>query len=133
MKFPPEIESIIKEYAQPCAATLRPNWRQGSSNIWKILWDPWWNDFEYASSWKYSFYYQYTWVQWCKHKMIICPPRWQSEQELVELDQNYLSVEDILRHRNPWLKTWPEYDDYSWCKVRGIPHWAIKEFMEANV
>ena len=58
MKFPPEIESIIKEYAQPCAATLRPNWRQGSSNIWKILWDPWWNDFEYASSWKYSFYYQ---------------------------------------------------------------------------
>ena len=130
MHFPYEIERKIKEYAQPRAATLRADWREGSSNLGSLLSNRWWNDFKWSSSSSDSFYYQNTWVQWCKHKMIIGPPGWQSHQELAELDQNYLNVNDILYHRNPWLTTWPDYDDFSWCrwKFRNITDWAIREF-----
>jgi hypothetical protein len=33
MQFPSDIETHIKQFAQPCAATLRPNWREGSITI----------------------------------------------------------------------------------------------------
>ena len=32
-ELPPEIEAQVKLFAQPCAATLRPNWREGSFTI----------------------------------------------------------------------------------------------------
>ena len=59
-------------------------------------------------------------------------PRHRSAREEAELDEDYLTMEDIIRHCRPWSKTWPHPDDHSWCKVRKVPDWAIREFMEAR-
>ena len=83
--------------------------------------------------WKdFTFTLNSTWVEWCKDKMIIGPPRHRSSREEAELDEDYLTMEDIIRHCRPWSKTWPHPDDHSWCKVRKVPDWAIREFMEAR-
>ena len=124
MQFPSEIEMLIKQFAQPRAATTHPDWREGSSIIWELVSDPWWYDFEVHGK------AEDTWVDWCKDKMIIGPPRQRSNREEAELDEHYLPPEDIIRHYLPWSRTWPHPDDHSWCKVRAVPNWAKNEYIE---
>ena len=128
MQFPCEIQTIINQYAKPASAMLRENWREGSSINAILTRDQWWKDYIYG----WGYYETTTWVEWCKDKMIIGPPRHRSSREEAELDEDYLSWDDINRHCRPWSKTWPHPDDHSWCKVRAVPDWAIREFMEAR-
>ena len=146
MQFPYEIQTIINQYAKPASAMLRENWREGSSIIGILKQDRWWFDYRRECGrvvvytmviegrpWKdFTFTLNSTWVEWCKDKMIIGPPRSRSSREEAELDEDYLTMEDIIRHCRPWSKTWPHPDDRSWCKVRGIPDWAEEEFLRAS-
>ena len=133
MHFPSEIEAQIKQFAQPCAATTRPDWREGSS-IFKLLeQDPWWLD--YNCQCLYQGDEDTTWVEWCTDKMIIGPPRRRSSREEAELDEDYLTREDIRRHRQPWAWTWPHPDDHSWCTGphhTTLPDWVIREYGAEN-
>ena len=104
---------------------LREDWREGSSIIKILKQDRWFVDFKW-----YKDIYEDSWVEWCKDKMIIGPPRHRSSREEAELDEDYLTMDDIIRHCRPWSKTWPHPDDHSWCKVRAVPDWAVKEFLE---
>ena len=146
MQFPYEIQTIINQYAKPASAMLRENWREGSSIIGILKQDRWWFDYRrecgrreidafgvMGGPWKdFTFTLNSTWVEWCKDKMIIGPPRHRSSREEAELDEDYLTMEDIIRHCRPWSKTWPHPDDRSWCKGRGIPDWAVEEFLRAS-
>ena len=125
MIFPTEIQTIINDYAKPASAMLREDWREGSSIIKILKQDRWFVDFKW-----YKDIYEDSWVEWCKDKMIIGPPRHRSSREESELDEDYLTMDDIIRHCRPWSKTWPHPDDHSWCKVRAVPDWAVKEFLE---
>ena len=129
MQLPSEIERLVKEFAQPCAATLRPNWREGSSINTILTCDQWWED--YIFGWGHMHQDQ-TWEDWCKEKIIIGPPRARSDHELTGFDEDYLvncRCDDFRRHYVPWAKTWPAPGDHSWCKVRGVPDWAKEEFI----
>ena len=125
MIFPTEVQTIINDYAKPASAMLREDWREGSSIIKILKQDRWFVDFKW-----YKDIYEDSWVEWCKDKMIIGPPRHRSSREEAELDEDYLTMDDIIRHCRPWSKTWPHPDDHSWCKVRAVPDWAVKEFLE---
>ena len=46
MRFPSDIEAQIKQFAQPRAATLREDWREGSSIINIIKQDPLWVEWQ---------------------------------------------------------------------------------------
>ena len=130
MQFPCEIQAIINEYAKPASAMLREDWREGSSIIKYLKEDRWWSDYMFEYEGLYP--NEESWIEWCKDKMIIGPPRRRSSREEAELDEDYLTWEDIIRHCRPWSKTWPASDDHSWCKVRGVPDWAVEEYLEAN-
>ena len=133
MQFPSEIEAQIKQFAQPCAATLRPNWREGSSNIGTLKEDPWWDDYMWCQRQRDEHQMDKdSWVEWCKYKMIIGPPRYRRDHELCGLDEDYMNEEDVERHYIPWIKTWPAPNDHSWCKVREVPEWAIEEYLTAK-
>ena len=129
MQFPCEIQPIINQYAKPASAMLRENRREGSTINAILTRDQWWEDYIY--SWG-NMHDDESWVEWCKDKMIIGPPRHRRSREEAELDEDYLTMEDIIRHCRPWSKTWPHPDDRSWCKVRGIPDWAEEEFLRAS-
>ena len=136
MIFPSEIQAIINQYAKPASAMLREDWREGSSIIGILKQDHWWIDYRTRPCARLATTIRttttWTWIDWCKDKMIIGPPRSRSYREEAELDEDYLSWDDINRHCRPWSKTWPHPDDHSWCKVRAVPDWAIREFMEAR-
>ena len=129
MQFPEEIQTIINDYAKPASAMLRENWREGSSINAILTRDQWWEDYIYSCR---RFFNDESWVEWCKYKMIIGPPRHRSSREEAELDEDYLTTEDIIRHCRPWSRTWPHPDDHSWCKVREVPDWAKKEFIASK-
>ena len=134
MQFPDEIQAIINDYAKPASAMLREDWREGSSIIKILKQDRWWIDYrlecEIVVTWPFTL--KGTWVEWCEDKMIIGPPRHRSRREEAELDEDYLTWDDIIRHCRPWSKTWPHPDDHSWCKVRAVPDWAIVEYIAAG-
>ena len=115
---------------------LREDWREGSSIIKHLKADRWWSDymFDYENIYRRAWLAleEESWIEWCKDKMIIGPPRHRSSREEAELDEDYLTMEDIIRHCRPWSKTWPHPDDHSWCQVRKVTDWAIREFMEAR-
>ena len=128
MQFPCEIQTIINQYAKPASAMLRENWREGSSINAILTRDQWWEDYIY--SWG-NMHDDESWVEWCKDKMIIGPPRHRSSREEAELDEDYLTMEDIIRHCRPWSKTWPDPDDHSWCTGpyrTTLPDWVKKEY-----
>ena len=127
MNFPVEISNEIAQYAWAWRAPLRDNWREGSSINAILTRDQWWEDYIY--SWG-NMHDDESWVEWCKDKMIIGPPRHRSSREEAELDEDYLSMEEFRRHFVPWMETWPEPGDHSWCKVRAVPDWAVKEYLE---
>ncbi len=129
MRFPDEIQTIINDYAKPAAAMTREDWREGSSIIELLEQDRWWDDYNWHCIHQSD---EDTWVEWCKDKMIIGPPRHRSSREEAELDEDYLSDEDIDRHCRPWSRTWPHPDDHSWCKVRAVPDWAKAEYIAAG-
>tara|TARA_B100001059_G_scaffold236782_1_gene290295 strand:+ start:5660 stop:6067 length:408 start_codon:yes stop_codon:yes gene_type:complete len=135
MHFPSDIEAQIKQFAQPCAATTRPDWREGSSIFELLEQDPWWSD--YNCQCLYQGDEDTTWVEWCTDKMIIGPPRYRSGRELAELDQGYLTGEEFLTHCLPWIKTWAEthWEDMSWCTGphhTTLPDWVIREYGAEN-
>ena len=133
MEFPCEIQTIINDYAKPASAMLRENWREGSSIIEFLEEDPWWSD--YINQCLYQDDEDTTWSEWCEDKMIIGPPRHRSPREEAELDEDYLTMEDIIRHCRPWSKTWPAPDDRSWCTGpyrTTLPDWAIEEYLAAK-
>ena len=130
MELPLDLQSIISQYAKPASATLRPDWRKGSSIIDKLKSNQWFRDFITARNEPIGNYYaEETWVVWCRDKMIIGPPRFLREE--AELDEDYLDMDDIIRHCRPWFKTWPASDDHSWCTGphhTTLPDWVIAEF-----
>ena len=132
MHFPTEIQTIINDYAKPASAMLREDWREGSS-ISKILeQDRWWID--YIFGWG-CMHQDESWLEWCKDKMIIGPPRHRSSREEAELDEEYLTMEDIIRHCRPWSKTWPAPDDRSWCTGpyrTTLPDWVKTDYLAAK-
>jgi hypothetical protein len=147
MQFPAEIERIVKEFAQPCVATLRSDWRNGSDTMRALNDCDWWKDYQHdmketrCDGLSYSPYRQVikmkqdsTWVYWCYSKMIIGPPRYRSDREIAGsgLDDEYLNDDDIQRHYCPWVYTWPSHNDRSWCIPSDVPDWAKLEFMLEN-
>ena len=67
---------------------LRENWREGSSIIKILQQDKWFVDFKWSID---VCGYEDSWVEWCKDKMIIGPPRSRSAREEAELDEDYLT------------------------------------------
>ena len=133
MEFPLELQSIINQYAKPASAMLRTDWREGSSIIKILKQDRWWFDYRRWSR-RWDGTRTWTWVDWCKDNMIIGPPRNPSSHELFVLNKEYLSFEDYWRHHLPWCKTWPDYDDHSWCTGphhTTLPEWVITEYIAA--
>ena len=135
MELPRELQSHIIEFADNGPATLRDNWREGSSIFGILKSDWWWRDFNTARNEPIGDYYaEETWITWCRDKMIIGPPRSRSYREEAELDEDYLSMEDIIRHCRPWSRTWPHPDDRSWCTGphrTTLPDWVIAEYNAA--
>ena len=132
MEFPCEIQTIINDYAKPASAMLRENWREGSSIIKILKEDRWWIDYRRGRTWWTR---RWTWVEWCNDKMIIGPPRSRSYREEAELDEDYLTWNDIIRHCRPWSKTWPAPDDRSWCTgphKTTLPDWVKTEYLAAK-
>ena len=132
MEFPCEIQTIINDYAKPASAMLRENWREGSSIIELLEQDRWWDDYNWHCLHQCD---EDTWVEWCKDKMIIGPPRHRSAREEAELDEDYLTWNDIIRHCRPWSKTWPAPDDRSWCTgphKTTLPDWVKTDYLEAK-
>ena len=132
MEFPCEIQMIINDYAKPASAMLRENWREGSSIIKILKQDRWWFDYRRGRTWWTR---RWTWVDWCKDKMIIAPPRSRSAREEAELDEDYLNWDDIIRHCRPWSKTWPAPDDRSWCTgphKTTLPDWVKTDYLAAK-
>ena len=161
MKFPPEIERQIKQYAQPCANTLRPDWHKGSSIIKLFKHDYWWKHYDYDRSTFITLFgddeqamkesMSNTWYAWCRYKMIIAPPRCIPFDELKQFDSDYLYItNDITRHYIPWKRTWFGFSPMALRQKRRkkeqgasskgdcidisgkVPNWAIREFMEAR-
>ena len=118
---------MVKQFVQPSVATTRLDWRDGSSIIELLEQDRWWDDYNWHCLFQCD---EDTWVDWCRDKMIIGPPRQRSRREEAELDEDYLTQEDIIRHCRPWSRTWPHPDDHSWCKVRAVPSWAKNDYIE---
>ena len=134
MIFPSEIQTIINQYAKPASAMLRENWREGSSIIGILKQDNWWIDYRRWSR-RWDGTRTWTWVDWCKDKMIIGPPRSRSYREEAELDEDYLTWDDIIRHCRPWSKTWPAPDDRSWCTgphKTTLPDWVKTYYLAAK-
>jgi hypothetical protein len=143
MQLPNDLETLVKQFTRPLAATLRPNWRDGSETKQALIGCEWWEDYQLDMSktrvhgWRSThgpFMHMNpnsTWHDWCYSKMIIGPPRYRSEREITEngLDDEYLQDDDIERHFLPWVDTWPASDDHSWCKPRGVPYWAATEYI----
>jgi hypothetical protein len=138
MEFPSDIEALVTQYTWAWRAPTHPNWREGSSIIAILQNDPWWQDYiydigmKYDEHWTGSSDWDNTWIDWCKDKMIIGPPRRRSDRELTGLDEDYMSEDDVARHYIPWAMTWTERGDHSWCKVRDVPDWAKEEYIRTR-
>ena len=130
MQFPNEIQAIINQYAKPASATLRTDWRKGSSIIGILTRDQWWEDYIYSFGHLHN---DESWHDWCADKLIIGPPRYRSDRELTGYNEEYMSDHDIQRHYIPWVHTWPRPGDHSWCKVRGVPDWAKQDYIASKL
>ncbi len=131
MEFPREIQAIINQYAKPASATLRADWRQGSSIINILKEDLWWKEYVDDRPVVFDENMNDTWYEWCLDKIIIGPPRYRSPSELTGYNDWYMDDHEIQRHYIPWTKTWPAHDDLSWCigpHHTTLPDWVIAEY-----
>tara|TARA_B000000557_G_C20809099_1_gene459117 strand:+ start:495 stop:899 length:405 start_codon:yes stop_codon:yes gene_type:complete len=126
----PELQAVIGEFADLGPATLRDDWREGSSILKHLKADRWWNDYAKHRPISFDEDISVTWYEWCLEKMIIGPPRPRGNREITGYDEDYMSDEDFHRHFIPWSKTWPKPEDCSWCRcrVRKVPDWAKIEY-----
>ena len=70
-------------------------------------------------------------LEWLTERLILGPPRARSERELAEMDEDYLTSEEYQAHYVPWMKTWPDPEDLSWCTGpyrTTLPDWVISEY-----
>ena len=119
---------LIRDFSKP---VTRSNWREGSILNATITHDRWWEDYIY--SWG-NLHNDESWHDWCVDKLIIGPPRYRSGREMAELDDAYLTGEEFLTHCLPWIKTWAEREDYSWCTGphhTTLPKWVTAEYIAA--
>jgi hypothetical protein len=75
-----------------------------------------------------------TWIEWCQYRLIIGPPRPRGHREICGYNEDYIlnDEEEFNRHYYPWMKTWPEPGDHSWCTARGdtgVPDWANLDYV----
>jgi hypothetical protein len=117
-----------KLLSQPRLRLDSEDWKHGRPALdhhMRLREDRWWKDFQDSKE------DDETWIEWCQYRMIIGPPRPRGRREICGYDEDYIlnDEEEYNRHYVPWMKTWPEPGDHSWCKVRGIPDWAIEEFL----
>ena len=116
--------ALIREYSKPVQS-----WRnEFAPSAQAIHRSDWWEDYVRGYGRESD---DQAWSNWCYKKMIIGPPRYRTDREIAitGLDDEYLSDDDIERHYLQWVDTWPPRGDIRWCSVRGIPEWAIKEFL----
>ena len=112
MNFPSDIEAQIMQFAQPCAATLREDWREGSSIINILKHDPLWTE------WQAGAHCRWTGVElylWCKLRGFIGP----ASERAGHNDPTYW---EPITH--PWER------GYSYDKLRG---WVICEFLDEKI
>lgn len=110
MHFPSDIEAQIKQFAQPRAATLREDWREGSSIINIIKQDPLWTEWQGSDLKR-----RWTGVDlylWCKIRGFIGP----ASERAGHNDPTYW---EPITH--PWER------GYSYDK---LPGWVIREFID---
>ena len=132
MQLPRELEELVKEFAQPRAATLRSNWREGSDLNKQVIIDHWWWDYlvDQMDMDDLLVGSKESWISWCKYRMIIGPPRPHTIREMRDFDDEYLILSgDFDRHVIPWRRTWPESRDCLRCKYPGVPDWAKKKYI----
>ena len=70
-----------------------------------------------------------TWVEWCIDKLIIGPPRFRGDHEIMDFDEDYLTSEE--RGYLFWCDNFPSHDDRKWVRnrfPRGVPDWAMDEW-----
>ena len=139
MNFPPEIEKLIKKFAQPHWG-LRANWREGSYAAKAINECRWWDDYQLFRTEfgdeplpglrkQAAKRERVTWVEWCKDKLIIGPPRFRGDHEIMDFDEDYLTSEE--RGYLFWCDNFPSHDDRKWVRnrfPRGVPDWAKDEW-----
>ena len=111
MHFPSDIEAQIKQFAQPRAATLRKDWREGSSIINIIKQDPLWVEWQDGAP-------HWTGVElylWCKLRGFIGP----ASERAGHNDPTYW---EPITH--PWER------GYSYDK---LPGWVIRQFIDEKI
>ena len=123
-----DVLGVILQFSEIGFNGTRLAYLKGSP-VCKAMWlDIWWKDYWYGN-------WGETWVEWCQHRMIIGPPRFRGPREICGYDEDYILMDgkDYKRHYEPWMKTWPESSDHSWCKARQeniIPDWAKLDYCQ---
>ena len=75
-----------------------------------------------------------TWIKWCQYRLIIGPPRPRGHREICGYNEDYIlnDEEEFNRHYVPWMKTWPDPEDHSWCSGpyrTSLPDWAELDYV----
>ena len=110
MHFPSDIEAQIKQFAQPCAATLRDDWREGSIIIEILKQDPLWTEWQADAPCRWTGVELYL---WCKVRGFIGPASERADRE-----------DRLAPITHPWER------GYSYDK---LPGWAIREFRDEKI
>jgi len=74
-------------------------------------------------------------LDWLRKRLILGPPRPRSDRELAEMDEDYLTPEEFETHYVPWMKTWPDPDDHSWCSGphrTTLPDWVKRDYIASH-
>ena len=73
-------------------------------------------------------------LEWLSQRFILGPPRARTERELDQMDTDYLTSDEYHTHYLSWVKTWPRYDDHSWCTGpyrTTLPEWVEREYTQS--
>ena len=115
MHFPSDIEAQIKQFAQPRAATLREDWREGSSIINIIKQDPLWTEWQGGGGAVAAAGTGVELYLWCKIRGFIVP----ASERAGHNDPTYW---EPITH--PWER------GYSYDK---LPGWVIRQFIDEKI
>ena len=141
--LPHAVQGYILEFSEIGFNGTRLDYQEGTPVCQAMYNDYWWLDYlhdadpdsEGTTTWRSIFVDgEETWIEWCQYRMIIGPPRPRGYREICGYNEDYIlnDEEEFNRHYGPWMKTWPEPDDDSWCKARRqhyIPDWAKLDYV----